>query len=74
MEVFPIPNFAASHPPNVSQDAAIDFVFSDFVQSDVLEALNSLQSDRQYTDADVSSYSPFLFNVVLGLFAQQAWN
>uniref|UniRef100_A0A0W0FQK1 Calcineurin-like phosphoesterase domain-containing protein n=1 Tax=Moniliophthora roreri TaxID=221103 RepID=A0A0W0FQK1_MONRR len=74
MEVFPLPNYIASRPPNVTEDAAVDFVFSDFVQSNVLDALNSLQSDRQYTDADVSSYSPFLFNAVLGLFAQQAWN
>ncbi|KAL0564807.1 hypothetical protein V5O48_017229 [Marasmius crinis-equi] len=73
-QVFPLPDNISSQPPKVSNDTLIDFVFSDFIQPDVLEALNGVQSDKTYTDADVSSYSPFLFNVVLGLYAQQAWN
>ncbi|KAK7039002.1 hypothetical protein VNI00_010394 [Paramarasmius palmivorus] len=75
MEVFSLPNYIASNPPDVSDpDTPIDFVFSDFVQPTVLSALNALQTEKQYTNADVSSYSPVLFNGVLGLFAQQAWN
>ncbi|KAK1231791.1 hypothetical protein PQX77_005083 [Marasmius sp. AFHP31] len=74
MEVFPLPDNISSQPPKVSNDTLVDFVFSDFIQPDVLEALNAVQDDKEFTDADVDSYSPFLFDAVLGLYAQQAWN
>jgi len=74
VEVFPLPNYIVSQPPKVSNDTLVDFVFSDFIQPTVLDALNSLQTDKNFTSADVSSYSPVLFNAVLGLYAQQAWN
>ena len=58
----------------MSDDTLIDFVFTDFVQDQVLDVLNSLQSERTYVAADVASYSPLLIDSVLGVFAEQAWN
>lgn len=58
----------------MTADTPIDFVFVDFIQSQLLEILNGAQKDKVYTTADVSSYSPTLANEVLGLYAQAAWN
>ena len=52
----------------------IDLVFVDFIESQLLEILNSLQKDRVYTESDVATYSPILANAALGLYAQQAWS
>jgi hypothetical protein len=58
----------------VTDDTPIDLVFVDFIASDVLSILNSLQSEQNYIEADVSLYSPTLVNEVLGLYAQAEWN
>ncbi|KAI0031968.1 Metallo-dependent phosphatase-like protein [Vararia minispora EC-137] len=71
-----VPNYLASPlPPGVDPDSPIvDLVFTDFVQGNVLQALNSAQSNRTFTTADVGSYSDCKLNCVLGVFAQQSWN
>ncbi|KAF8806633.1 hypothetical protein BYT27DRAFT_7191187 [Phlegmacium glaucopus] len=69
-----IPDFIGSVPPDVSSDAPIDLVFVDFIESQLLGILNSIQTSKNYTTADVQSYSPILANQALGLFAQKAWN
>lgn len=46
----------------------------DFIEDQLIEVLNAAQSTKNYTEADVSSYSPTLANAVLGLYAQEAWN
>ncbi|KAF7798239.1 hypothetical protein EIP86_009456 [Pleurotus ostreatoroseus] len=71
---FDSPDYIASNPPNVTDDTPIDLVFINFIEDDVLKALNSVQSDKTYTDSDALSYSPITANEVLGLFAQKAWN
>lgn len=71
---FSVPDFIGSIPPNVSSDAPIDLVFVDFISSQLLEILNSIQTSKKYTQADVQSYSPILGNEALGLYAQAAWN
>ena len=71
---FSVPDFISSVPPNVSNDAPIDLVFIDFISSQVLEVLNSIQTFKNYTQADTRSYSPILTNEVLGLYAQVTWN
>lgn len=71
---FSSPDFVASNPPNVTDDTPIDFVFIDFIESQLLGVLNSVQTNQVYTTTDVLTYSPFLTNEVFGIFAQAAWN
>lgn len=68
------PDYLASDTPSVSNDTSIDLVFIDFIEADVLEILNDVQSDKTYTKSDALSYSPLLASAVLGLYAQEYWN
>jgi len=52
----------------------LDFVFDDFILSDVISILNTVQNTTKFTEADAALYSPTLLDAVLGVFAQQAWN
>lgn len=69
-----VPDFIGSVPPKVSDSDPIDLVFVDFIEAQLLEILNSVQSVKKYTTSDVQSYSPILANEALGLYAQKAWN
>jgi len=71
---FSSPAFIASTPPNVSGDTEIDLVFVDFIETQLLQILNTVQTAKTYTAADVHNYSPTLANQVLGVFAQAKWN
>ncbi|KAI0039404.1 hypothetical protein FA95DRAFT_1585296 [Auriscalpium vulgare] len=71
---YSVPDYIGSQPPAVSNDTRIDLVFVNFIQDDVLETVNSLQSDKVYNSSDVQTYSPFLLDEVFGLFAQEKWN
>ncbi|CCM03935.1 uncharacterized protein FIBRA_06087 [Fibroporia radiculosa] len=68
------PDFISSNPPSVSNDTLVDLVFINFIETQLLEILNGVQSDKAYTDSDVLSYSPTLANAVLGLYAVKYWN
>ncbi|PCH36598.1 hypothetical protein WOLCODRAFT_167014 [Wolfiporia cocos MD-104 SS10] len=68
------PDFIASNAPDVSNDTMIDLVFVNFIEDQLLEILNGLQTDKTYTESDVFTYSPLLANVVLGLYAEKYWN
>lgn len=71
---FSSPDFIGSNTPNVTDDTPIDLVFVDFIESQLLEILNSVQNDKNFTGDDVQLYSPVLANEVLGIFAQADWN
>lgn len=71
---YSIPDFIGSTPPTVAGDIPIDLVFVDFIETQLLQILNSLQSTKNYTKSDVLEYSPLVTNQVLGLFAQAKWN
>ena len=58
----------------MSDDTPIDLVFVDFIEDQLLGVLNSVQTAKNYTEADVKSYTPILANAVLGLYAQLKWN
>lgn len=58
----------------MSDDTPIDLVFVDFIETQLIQTLNSLQTTTEYTTADVKSYTPVLSNAVLGLYAQKFWN
>ncbi|KAI0061923.1 hypothetical protein BV25DRAFT_715601 [Artomyces pyxidatus] len=68
------PDFLSSIPPTGADDTVIDLVFINFIQDQLLGVLNGLQSEKVYADSDVLSYSPFLADEVLGLFAAEKWN
>ncbi|GLB37901.1 putative ser thr protein phosphatase [Lyophyllum shimeji] len=70
----PVPSFIGSNAPNATADTPIDLVFVDFIESQLLGILNTVQTTKTYTKDDVSQYSPFLTNQVLGIYAQNAWN
>ncbi|KAI0310758.1 Metallo-dependent phosphatase-like protein [Amylostereum chailletii] len=74
MPFFSAPDFIASTPPAVPDATAIDLVFVNFIESQLLATLNALQADRTYTSADVGTYSSVMLNTALGVFAQEAWN
>ena len=71
---FSPPRFISSIPPNVSDDTPVDLVFVDFIEKRILQILNSVQTKKNYTTADVQTYSPVLSNAVMGLYAQKTWN
>ncbi|KAK0497261.1 Metallo-dependent phosphatase-like protein [Armillaria luteobubalina] len=71
---YSIPDFVGSIPPDVSNDTLIDFVFVDYVVDQVVETLNIVQSDKEYTSDDVGTYSTVQTNEVMGIYAQYAWN
>ncbi|TFK44996.1 Metallo-dependent phosphatase-like protein [Crucibulum laeve] len=68
------PDFIGSKVPDLPADTPIDLVFVDFIETQLLGILNSVQTDKTFTTADVKSYSPILANEALGLYAQSAWN
>ena len=70
---FDSPDFISSTPPDVPDNTPIDLVFIDFIEDAVLSSINSIGNGTNFTESDVQSYSPFLANQVLGLFAQQEW-
>ncbi|KAI0741024.1 Metallo-dependent phosphatase-like protein [Earliella scabrosa] len=72
---FSTPDFIGTDAPEgLTDDTPIDLVFVDFIQSQLLEILNGLQSERTYTTADVIPYTDVLASAVLGIYAQQYWN
>ncbi|KAH9485625.1 hypothetical protein JR316_0002535 [Psilocybe cubensis] len=71
---YSIPEFISSIPPVVADDAPIDLIFVSFIETDLLQILNSVQTDKTFVTADVSLYSSVLSNEVLGLYAQYNWN
>jgi hypothetical protein len=71
---FDSPNYISSAPPTGSDDLATDLVFVDFLGSSVLKVLNGLQTAKNYTTADVLSYTGTRSNEVLEVFASVEWN
>ncbi|KAJ7632877.1 Metallo-dependent phosphatase-like protein [Roridomyces roridus] len=71
---FDSPDFIASASPEVTDDAPIDLVFVDFIESQLIQILNQVQSEKVFTTEDVGTYTPVLATEILGIFAQQAWN
>ncbi|KAG6875544.1 hypothetical protein C0992_003402 [Termitomyces sp. T32_za158] len=74
MPFFDVPDFISSNSPAVSDDTPIDLVFLDFIGSQLIQILNTLQREKVYTMADADLYTSVLTNEVLGIYAQSAWN
>lgn len=68
------PDYVQSTTPDVDGSTLIDFVFVDYVASDIIAALNDAQSDMVYSIDDVGVYSGILTKNVLPIYAQLAWN
>ncbi len=71
---FDSPAYVSSPAPTGSDDRAIDLVFIDFIGDLVLEALNGVQTGKNYTMGDVVSYAGTHLNGVFGVFASVKWN
>ena len=67
-------DFIGSTPPAGDNRTTVDLVFVSFIGSQAIEVLNGLQNAKQYTSADVQSYTGILLNEVLGVFAEAKWN
>ncbi|EIM80908.1 uncharacterized protein STEHIDRAFT_150519 [Stereum hirsutum FP-91666 SS1] len=68
------PDYVQSTTPDVDGSTLTDFVFVDYVASDIIAALNDAQSDVVYSIDDVGVYSGILTKNVLPIYAQLAWN
>lgn len=68
------PDYVQSTPPDVDGSTPVDFIFVDYVASDIIAALNDAQSDVVYSIDDVGVYSSILTKNVLPIYAQLAWN
>ncbi|KAJ7905761.1 5'-nucleotidase [Mycena olivaceomarginata] len=69
------PDFIASAAPaGIADDAPIDLVFADFIETQLIGILNGLQSDNVYTTADGAKYTSVVASEVLGIYAARAWN
>jgi len=55
---YSIPDFIGSSPSSVSDDTPIDLVFVDFIQTQLLGILNSVQTSKNYTVGVSSSWFP----------------
>ncbi|KAF9444855.1 hypothetical protein P691DRAFT_806595 [Macrolepiota fuliginosa MF-IS2] len=72
---FDVPQYISSVVPvDTTPDTLVEFVFIDFIETRLLNILNSLQSVKVYATSDALKYSDVLSNAVLGIYAQQAWN
>ncbi|EJD02037.1 uncharacterized protein FOMMEDRAFT_86703 [Fomitiporia mediterranea MF3/22] len=67
--------------PGVSDDSTlVNFVFADFIETDVLEVLNEITSEqgggggKTFSESDVATYASYRTNEVWGVFASAAWN
>ncbi|KAF8182105.1 Metallo-dependent phosphatase-like protein [Mycena galopus ATCC 62051] len=76
LPAYPIPDFIASRAPDVGGDptTAVDLIFVDFIEAQVIRTLNEVQTARVYSRADASVYSDVKSNEVLGVYAKVAWN
>jgi len=81
---FSTPDFIGSAAPesasgsgSSSANATVDLVFINFIQDQTIPALNKVSAamgGRNYSDADVQSYTPILANQIFELFAAAVWN
>ncbi|KAG5646108.1 hypothetical protein DXG03_004347 [Asterophora parasitica] len=71
---FDVPDFISSKPPNVSEKTPVDLVFVDFVETEIISILNSLQKVKVYSPSDAKKYSPVLLNQAIGIYAKAEWN
>jgi len=70
---FDTPDFICSTTPDLPANSTIDLVFINFVESDIFDAFKSIPG-ANFSKSAVESYSPFLANQLLGLFAQEKLN
>ncbi|TFY66105.1 hypothetical protein EVG20_g4987 [Dentipellis fragilis] len=66
---FPTPAFLASRAPDVPPNTPIDLVYVNYIERELLQVLNGMQSARKYTEADGSLYTGVVTKSVLGLYA-----
>jgi hypothetical protein len=72
------PDYVQSPPAGnstaVSGTDAVDVIFVDFIENSVISILNGLQTQKNYTTADVSKYNSYTTQDLYPLYAAKAWN
>lgn len=61
-------------PTGLAVNDPMDVIFLDFFETQILSIVNSLQSTKKYTTADVLPYGDTETNTVFGIFAEAKWN
>ncbi|TRM68855.1 Metallo-dependent phosphatase-like protein [Schizophyllum amplum] len=81
LESYTLPDFIQSNVTvngtafdGIADETLVDFVFVDFIDDQIVETLNSIVGEEQFSVNDLTSYSPVLTNELLGFYAQMAWN
>ncbi|KAF8504194.1 Metallo-dependent phosphatase-like protein [Hysterangium stoloniferum] len=73
---FSSPDFIGSPLPEVPSGSSIDLVFVDFINSDVIQIVNTINAGTGAPNVsltDIKSYSDVLANVMFGLYAELKW-
>ncbi|SCV70422.1 BQ2448_1816 [Microbotryum intermedium] len=66
---------ATEFPPSTADGDLIDVVFFDFIQPDILGALNALQNEKEYASRDVRLFVEGLTaNTLMQEYAKREWN
>lgn len=69
------PTFVSTELPDGGDDERVDIVFFDFIQPDILSALNTLQRDKTFSPKDVGLYiTEFTANTLMQTYAASEWN
>ncbi|KAJ1026955.1 hypothetical protein NDA16_002248 [Ustilago loliicola] len=58
---------------NVGADDKVDVIFLDFIATNVVRILNSVQKDRTYALSDVAPYNQYTTQDIYPLYAEQVW-
>ncbi|KAF8484037.1 Metallo-dependent phosphatase-like protein [Russula ochroleuca] len=68
------PSVVSSQPPKVADDTHVDLVFLDFHKTRILQALNSVQTQKTYAEKDIrKDYTTIQTKDVLGIYAEKKW-
>jgi hypothetical protein len=68
------PSVLTSQPPMVADETAVDLVFLDFHKTRILQALNSVQTQKTYVETDIrKDYTTIETKDVLGIYAEKKW-
>lgn len=69
------PNVVISQSPQVADETPVDLVFLDFHKTNILQALNTVQTQKTYAEHDIrKDYTTVQTKDVLGIYAEKKWN
>jgi hypothetical protein len=70
-----LPRVVTSQPPMVADETLVDLVFLHVHEARILNAINSVQSQKKYKEKDIlKNYTTIKTKEVLGNYAKKKWN